>query len=312
MIRKDILSDPVIAEQYFRGVTLLKDPIRHPWPGNAGLSVYDFFVAWHHASMMLMTPANQSDRNAAHSGPVFLPWHRYLLLRLEDRLRAALNDNTFRLPYWDWTADAELPDPRTSAIWNANAAGQFLQGSWRVRLIQNPMQQNRLTRVNRRLTRRLAGSPGAALPSLTQVRTVILNQTDYDRPPYNSTSSGFRNYAEGWIGPARIHNSVHVWVGGDMLLATSPNDPIFFLHHCNVDRIWAAWQRRYPNASYVPDQSAPATLAMHRIDDPLHTFFNENPRMTPRRMLAYEQYYRYDTLTDFLGTNELFKVPVAA
>jgi len=37
-------------------------------------------------------------------------------------------------------------------------------------------------------------------------------------------------------------NRVHVWVGGSMLPMSSPNDPIFMLHHCNVDRIWAKWQ----------------------------------------------------------------------
>src|SRR5829696_1697483 len=38
-----------------------------------------------------------------------------------------------------------------------------------------------------------------------------------------------------------MHNQVHVWIGGDMGPATSPNDPVFYLNHCNVDRIWEAW-----------------------------------------------------------------------
>ena len=36
-----------------------------------------------------------------------------------------------------------------------------------------------------------------------------------------------------------------------MAQMTSPNDPIFFLHHCQVDRIWAQWQQEHPgNANY--------------------------------------------------------------
>ena len=33
---------------------------------------------------------------------------------------------------------------------------------------------------------------------------------------------------------------------------TSPNDPVFFLHHCNVDRIWALWQYAHPASAYLP------------------------------------------------------------
>jgi hypothetical protein len=44
-----------------------------------------------------------------------------------------------------------------------------------------------------------------------------------------------------------IHGEVHVAVGGEsgeMSTARSPDDPIFWLHHANVDRIWARWQQR--------------------------------------------------------------------
>ena len=39
-----------------------------------------------------------------------------------------------------------------------------------------------------------------------------------------------------------VHNSVHIAVGGDMRKASSPTDPIFWLHHANIDRIWLNWQ----------------------------------------------------------------------
>ncbi len=84
--------------------------------------------------------------------------------------------------------------------------------------------------------------------------------------------------ADGWMGPRpsdpgtpgtsnrfTLHNMVHNWVGGDisqsdprtarrgtMRLSTSPNDPVFFLLHANVDRLWAAWQERHPGRTYEP------------------------------------------------------------
>jgi tyrosinase len=42
------------------------------------------------------------------------------------------------------------------------------------------------------------------------------------------------------------HAAVHIAVGGDMDSASSPADPIFWLHHANIDRIWAAWQKKNP------------------------------------------------------------------
>jgi tyrosinase len=61
-----------------------------------------------------------------------------------------------------------------------------------------------------------------------------------------------------------MHNIVHDWVAGMFLegdkirygtmepLETSPNDPVFFLHHANVDRIWSQWEAHHPDA-YEPN-----------------------------------------------------------
>ena len=137
MIRKNILQDDRAAAQYVEGVLALKDPVRFPWPAVSGLSIYDFFVFWHARSMMTLTPPTQSDRNAAHSGPAFLPWHRYMLLRFEEYLRGALQDQAFRLPYWDWAADAERTDPVQSPLWSSERLGRFLQSDFQVRVGMN-------------------------------------------------------------------------------------------------------------------------------------------------------------------------------
>ena len=294
MIRRNFLTDADTAQKFIEGVRRLKDPARSPWPGRAGLSLYDSFVFWHHQSMMLMTPPGQNDRNAAHSGPAFLPWHRYFLITLEGLLRRAVEDDAFRIPYWDWTADAELTEPATSPVWSNANLGQFAGSSWRVRL-EMDLRTGNLRRTDRALQRDL-GEAGR-LPTRTGVRMAIRDQAPYDTSPYSSSSSGgIRNTVEGWVGPERIHNSVHVWVGGDMSLSSSPNDPAFFLHHCNVDRIWAAWQERHSYSGYLPDMDASDQLQFHRIDDALYSIYEDT--VSPRDMLDYQRYYEYDTITD--------------
>ena len=37
-----------------------------------------------------------------------------------------------------------------------------------------------------------------------------------------------------------MHDGVHGWMRGDMGVMSSPNDPIFFMHHAQIDRIWEA------------------------------------------------------------------------
>jgi tyrosinase len=49
---------------------------------------------------------------------------------------------------------------------------------------------------------------------------------------------------------------------------TSPNDPVFYLNHCNVDRIWEGWMQRWGQL-YEPEANAPAVLEGHRLNDEL-------------------------------------------
>jgi tyrosinase len=130
-----------------------------------------------------------------------------------------------------------------------------------------------------------------------------LARSDYDNPGWGAGSEGFRNRLEGWI-PARtsphLHNRVHVFVGGDMLPSSSPNDPVFFLNHCNVDRIWSAWLAKSPPPSpaYLPPANAPQDLFRHRMDDQLYSIVTaqNDTRWTPRKMLDVKGTYSYDDL----------------
>ncbi|KAH7184575.1 uncharacterized protein B0J16DRAFT_397919 [Fusarium flagelliforme] len=47
------------------------------------------------------------------------------------------------------------------------------------------------------------------------------------------------------------HGAIHASIGGDMGPSTSPNDPIFFLHHAQIDRLWWLWQEVSPKTRYT-------------------------------------------------------------
>jgi tyrosinase len=71
----------------------------------------------------------------------------------------------------------------------------------------------------------------ATLPDAAAVATAMANGT-------------FNTFAPALEG---IHNSGHVWVGGSMgSVPAAPADPVFWMHHCEIDRIWAEWQAGNP------------------------------------------------------------------
>ena len=270
------------------------------------VSTYDLFVVWHNLAMNTFTPPTQGDRNAAHRGPVFLPWHRFMLQQLELNLQRVLQDANAGLPYWDWAADGDRPANQQTQLplWDAahiGGSGTVSTGpfafsasnpqSFRVRIDSDS--NGSLRQVNRGLRRALGQSPGIALPTTAQV-TAAVNVTPYDVSPWTTASTGFRNQVEGWRpSPPGLHNRVHVWVGGDMSPATSPNDPVFFLNHCNVDRLWESWMKKHGRV-YAPAQTAPNTLKGHRLNDQLNSLVSAPT--TPAAVLDVSQQYTYDTL----------------
>jgi tyrosinase len=78
-----------------------------------------------------------------------------------------------------------------------------------------------------------------------------------DLSPFGSTVKNFQRGLSNAFEPAlenAPHNPVHDIIGSFMGdITTAPIDPIFYLHHCNIDRLWNAWSRR--STSKVPASS---------------------------------------------------------
>ena len=315
-IRSNIVTDKAARDGYVEGILALKAEGTGIMSNSLGipepvveLSTYDLFVLWHIWAMSVFTPPTEGDRNAAHRGPVFLPWHRFMLILLEGQLQRVLGNPDFGLPYWSWVDDDE-----NSPVWADDCMGGNGDPGRGFTVTTGPFSESSPFRVNiatnsdgdvvtvRRPLRRRFNVP-LGLPTQDELRVALAN-SDYDVPPWDASGQtvSFRNLVEGWV-PAEtqphLHNRVHVWVGGDMLPASSPNDPVFYLNHCNEDRIWAAWLENAAEPRYVPDQSAAEDLFRHRIDDPLYSIFtaDDDDRWTPRRMLDVADIYSYDSLT---------------
>jgi tyrosinase len=68
------------------------------------------------------------------------------------------------------------------------------------------------------------------------------------------------------------HGFTHGSFGGSIsVIGTAAKDPLFFLLHCNVDRLWAKWQRQ--NSRFNPalaasyDTTNPASRIGHNLPD---------------------------------------------
>lgn len=95
---------------------------------------------------------------------------------------------------------------------------------------------------------------------------------------------------------ANVHNAPHRWVEGEMGQRDSPHDPVFFLHHCWIDLLWAQWQLRNPAAPFVSSgageglndplmgyTTTPADVLDHRTINIYHYppgFLPDPPRVT--------------------------------
>ena len=167
-----------------------------------------------------------------HGNWFFLPWHRAYVLAFENLCRdivlkahsqdpAFLAANgvspdaakDFALPYWDWSSanSGTLPDAFLAA--NSSLA-------WKARGM-----------TKQKIGRSICDAP--------EIQKILATDDFFSFA--SGPAKGIRASSAQGLLESVPHNNIHMWIGGDMGDMRSPQDPIFWFHHCNVDRLWAEW-----------------------------------------------------------------------
>jgi hypothetical protein len=228
-----------------------------------------------------------------HGNWWFLPWHRGYLGWFERACRELSGDQTFALPYWDWTKTQRVPAAMFDDVLDPNNAA-FIATFDRFKQTFDaaitalyptftPAQRDTLARRDGPLstvaefwTATAAAQDGGAFFEQPNARGLTAANPDLDpltrvavsldmirsslRTPAfsgdSNTAAGFgsnktQNHNDATtqgILESEPHNNVHgalgAQTGGFMWAFLSPVDPIFFLHHGNIDRLWDVWTRR--------------------------------------------------------------------
>lgn len=152
----------------------------------------------------------------AHSVDQFLTWHRMYIWYFERVLQQAANDPTLRLPYWDYTTDPILPAAFRDATY-VNQAGQT---------VPNPL------RVEARSPTLNSGAAGLAAGTVSTSNAMAATGYTTFRTRLESTPHG------------AVHCAIAVGGCPNGLMgaqASAALDPIFYLHHSNIDRLYECW-----------------------------------------------------------------------
>lgn len=184
---------------------------------------------------------NKYARQCQHASWFFLPWHRMYLYHFEqivaDAVVEAGGPPEWALPFWDYTASAEarkLPWAFGQATWPGGETNHLFVAQ-------------RATGINART---------AALDAADVETATALAMTEFSTAPSTSDvkfgGPRVKNHDGGAFPFGGVesspHNHVHVAVGGPTGFMIDPTtaalDPIFWLHHANIDRLWEVWIRQ--------------------------------------------------------------------
>lgn len=107
--------------------------------------------------------------------------------------------------------------------------------------------------------------PGESVfTSQVEIIDHIINDVNYTNIPRDNTTWDFSRFLEG-----SPHNVPHLWVGGFMMFEVmAVYDPLFWLHHSNVDRIFALWQDYHNYELVAPGDIQPTVQGPTNLDEP--------------------------------------------
>lgn len=189
-----------------------------------------------------------------HHAPCFLPWHRVYLAKFEKEL---INRGAPFLPYWDWAMDIEndgAKDIYKSVVFSDKYFG-----------MPDPANKHQLKDSAFSFDKYLI--PKTHTPLVRDWDAKSEQVTVYSHKDINTVympMKGFSNFAKYFEGGP--HYSMHMVIGGASGEMSdpprSPQDPLFWLHHTFIDKLWHEWQEKngasnlYDGQSFTVDQSA--------------------------------------------------------
>ncbi|KAJ3169358.1 hypothetical protein HK101_011487 [Irineochytrium annulatum] len=170
-----------------------------------------------------------------HQVAQFLPWHRAYLMLFQLALQRYCGYSD-QLPYYDWSLDSQHPE--NAVVWSGQSFGGDGTQSTNYCVPDGIFVG----------VRDVVGHPGGSC--LLRQFNLGQNMMSAQYTPEQiasiiDSSSNFKDFTSAVYVP---HAAFHNGVGGDMAnMGASPEDPIFYLHHANVDRIWYIWQQQNPS-----------------------------------------------------------------
>ncbi|MEM9670427.1 MAG: tyrosinase family protein [Pseudomonadota bacterium] len=179
-------------------------------------------MARYHAQLCGPSSGELDFRAEIHFTWWFLPWHRAYLGVVEHILQIAAQDATLGLPYWDWVRHPEVPD-----IFTGDPA------------------ENPLAHGARNIG--VAGGSDDWLALTSADEAGIVGASDFNvfggGPVIVDPATGQASLSQAGALDRGLHGLGHVFVGGDMGdFRTAGQDPLFYCHHANVDRMWEVWR----------------------------------------------------------------------
>lgn len=212
-----------------------------------------------------------------HSYPGFLTWHRAYMEAFENALQ--FFDCDIMLPFWDWSSGPSTGVPAAcSESTYVNRDGDS---------VPNPLFAGPL--------------PDSIGGGMTNRRTDI-DSTSFDDiatgAQYALTRPTFDEFQRSLNGPhGRVHGRVRETMGS---ILYSSYDPIFFLHHSNVDRIWAQWQLTH-------SEPLPAGEASFELE-PFNKTFSSGWKTGTDVATTAQLGYRYTNFCIFIDWRKFWEI----
>jgi tyrosinase len=234
-----------------------------------------------------------------HQTWYFLPWHRGYLACFEEIIAAAVvrlgGPQGWALPYWNYSAaDASARSLPAAFLNQTNTDGSA----------------NALWVDGRNLTGVEDAIPVSDVSLEALLHSPFTGSALGGDPGFGGPQTSFSHFG-GVNGRLENlpHNVIHVDVGGLMSDPdTAALDPIFWLHHANIDRLWEVWLHR--NSSFVDPTSAAwltgVTFDLHDAAGGVVTFTPSDMRDTTK----VRHGYGYDDISDPVGGNRMLAAHV--